>query len=98
MVDNEYLRMIIEYLNDEFYYSPMDNVMLTITSDNKVGHQEITDIIEKMFVISEDISHAIVFNWLLANGVKTIVKNWGNTYIKLNDIEFNNLVITLKDD
>ena len=74
--------IILEYLNDEFYYSAVDNGVFSISNDNnKIGYQQIETIITKIFNIDEDIAHAMVFNWLLFNGVKLVRKNWNKSYM-----------------
>lgn len=74
--------IILEYLNDEFYYSDVDNCVLSISNDNnKIGYQQIETIVIKIFNIDEDVAHAIVFNWLLFNGVKLVRKNWNKSYM-----------------
>lgn len=77
--------IILEYLNDEFYYSAVDNGVFSISNyNNKIGYQQIETIITKIFNIDEDIAHAMVFNWLLFNGVKLVRKNWNKSYMTHN--------------
>jgi len=74
--------IILEYLNDEFYYSDVDNCVLSISNNNnKIGYHQIEAIVIKIFNIDEDVAHAIVFNWLLFNGVKLVRKNWNKSYM-----------------
>jgi len=79
---NDYVELVVDYLNTEFYYSAVDNCVFSISSENyKIGYQQMEDIITKVFDINEDVAHAILFNWLLANGVKLVRKNWNRRYM-----------------
>ena len=82
MKQNEFLALIVDYLDTEFYYSAVDNSVFSVSADHyQIGYQQLEDIIIKMFHINEDIAHAIVFNWLLANGVQLVRKNWNRRYM-----------------
>jgi len=73
--------IILEYLNDEFYFYDIDNSVFSVSNNTKTGYQQIETNIIKMFNIDDDIAHAIVFNWLLFNGVKLVKKNWNKSYL-----------------
>ncbi len=74
--------IILEYLNDEFYYSTVHNCVFSVSNDHqKIGYGQIERLIGKIFGIDEDLAHAIVFNWLLVCGVKLVKKNWNKTYM-----------------
>jgi len=74
--------IISEYLNDEFYYSAVDDCVFSVSNDNrKIGYNQIEVIISKIFDLDDDLAHVIVFNWLLFNGVKLVKKNWNKTYM-----------------
>lgn len=84
--------IILEYLNDEFKFTAGTGVnnddinsVFSISNNNqKIGFHQIETIIIKVFNLDEDIAHAIVFNWLLYNGVKLVRKNWNKTYMIYN--------------
>ena len=86
--------IILEYLNDEFKFTEGSgansenlNYVFSISNNNqKIGFQQIETMVKKVFNVDEDIAHAIVFNWLLYNGVKLVRKNWNKTYITHNNI------------
>lgn len=81
--------IILEYLNEEFRFTSGtgvaaddENYVFSISNNNqKIGFQQIETMIIKIFNLNEDIGHAIVFNWLLYNGVKLVRKNWNKSYI-----------------
>ncbi len=89
--------IILEYLNDEFYYSDIDNCVYSILY-NRIGYHQIEINIIKIFNIDEDIAHAIVFNWLLTNGVKLVRKNWNKSYITYNKNVIVNFEPTITED
>ncbi len=90
--------IILEYLNDEFYYSDIDNCIISKSNNNKIGYQQIETIVIRIFNIDEDIAHAIVFNWLLFNGVKLVRKNWNKSYIVHNKNVMVHFETTITDD
>lgn len=93
------MEIILEYLNDEFYYSDIDNCVLSISNhNNKIGYQQIETIIIKIFHIDEDIAHAIVFNWLLFNGVNLVKKNWNKSYMVHNKSVIVDFETTITED
>ena len=74
--------IIVEYLNDEYHYCDVENCVFSVSRNNqKIGYNQIETIIVKIFNIDVDIAHAIVFNWLLFNGVKLVRKNWNKSYM-----------------
>jgi len=74
-------KLISEYLNGLYYVSTVDNGVYLTVDGSQIGFSNIEDKISKVFMISEDFAHALVFNWLLGGGIKSIKQNWDKTYI-----------------
>lgn len=94
---DKFIELVVVFLNSEFYYSESDNCVYSISNnDQKVGYQQIENIVKKVFNISEDWAHAITFNWLLGKDVPLVRKNWNKTYIvhNLSVYEYHNQTIT----
>lgn len=74
--------IIVDFLNSEFYYSTQDKCVYSISNyRERVGYQQIENLIGKVFHLNEDLAHAITFNWLLTQDVPLVKKNWNRTYI-----------------
>lgn len=79
-------KLILEYLNEEFYYSAVDNSVFSILNDGqKIGYVQLENIIIKVFNINEDLAHFIVHGWLLRMGVELIRRNWNKRYLSYNE-------------
>jgi hypothetical protein len=78
-------KLILEYLNEEFYYSSVDNAIYsTLNEYQKIGYIQLENIITKIFNINEDLAHFIVHGWLLSMGVELIKRNWDRRYLAYN--------------
>lgn len=92
--------MIIEFLNYEYRFTSGSGVnheninsVFSISNNNeKIGFIQIEKIIIKVFNLDEDIAHALVFNWLLYNGVKLVRKNWNKMYMVHNHNYFDDAI------
>lgn len=91
--------IILEYLTDEFYFSDVDKCVFSISNDNrKIGYAQIEKMLIKIFDLDEDLAHAIVFNWLLFNGVNLVRKNWNKTYMGHNKNVMVHYETTISED
>jgi len=81
--------LILEYLNEVFYCS--DNSAYQRGNNSLIGFRQIEGIVIRTFHLNEDLTHLLIFNWLLANGIKSISKDWDKHYITspTKDIIFN---------
>lgn len=74
--------MILEFLNDEYYYSDEHNCVFSVSNNHhRIGYSQIEKIVIQIFNVNDDIAHSVVFNWLLFNGVQLVKKNWNKTFI-----------------
>lgn len=93
------MAIIVDFLNAEFYYSAVDNCVFCNSNENqRIGYQQIENIVKKTFRIDEDWAHAITFNWLLAQDVPLVRKNWNKTYIVHNLAVFAHHNQTITED
>jgi hypothetical protein len=78
--------LIITLLNDNFYYSTIDNCIYCIDCDEKsIGYSELHRFIQKAFNLEDDdSSYALTFNWLLNVGAPLLRKNWNKRFIAHN--------------
>lgn len=92
-------KLILEYLNEEFYYSSVDNAIYSIINDHqKIGYVQLENIVVKIFNINEDVAHFMVHGWLLSVGVELIKRNWNRRYLTHNQtmaqIQYNSEVFS----
>ena len=93
------VNMILEYLNDEYYFSDEHDCVFSISNNNhRIGFTQIEKCVIKIFDVSDDIAHSVVFNWLLFNGVQLVKKNWNKTYIVHNKGVILNYATTITED
>jgi hypothetical protein len=81
-MENMLMEIVVDFLNCGFYYSIHDKCVFSVEDDyQKIGYQQIENIVSRAFQMNEDWAHAITFNWLLAQGVPLVRKNWNKTYL-----------------
>jgi len=90
--------LILEYLNDTFYVSAVDNAAYRSEDDSPIGFQQIESNIIRTFHMDEDLAHILVFNWLLIGGIRLVRKNWNKTYMTHNSGVYTSYETTLTED
>ncbi len=90
--------LILEYLNNTFYCSGVDNAAYRCDGDTKIGFVQIESNIIRTFHMDEDLAHILVFNWLLYGGIKLVRKNWDKGYITHNTSVYTSYETTLTED
>ena len=77
--------LIILLLDKCFYYSVDDCCIFSRdNSQQPIGYNTLESFIRITFNLDKDYSYALVFNWLLDNGVKLVRENWNKSYISHN--------------
>jgi len=90
--------LILEYLNNTFYCSAVDNAAYKCDGDSKIGFSQIESNVIRTFHLNEDLAHLLIFNWLLAGGIRLVRKNWNKGYITHNSGVYSSYETTITKD
>jgi len=90
--------LILEYLNDTFYCSAVDNAAYRCDDDGQIGFAQIESNIIRTFHMDEDLAHILTFNWLLLNGIRLVRKNWNKGYTTHNNSVYTSYETTITED
>lgn len=94
-------KLINYFLDIEFYYCAVNNSVYSINDDfAPIPYIDLQTMVMKTFYIEERLAYSIVFNWLLKNDVKLVMKNWNTRFIvhNVNIYEKDNTTTTMNAD
>ena len=90
--------LILEYLEETFYISAVDNATYKVDCDSQIGFSQIEANLIQTFHLDEDLAHTITFNWLVVGGIKLVIHNWYKTYIIQDKGVYNTNTTSITED